>query len=205
MTKYLLIFLLIAISANCFGYYNPSQGRWLSRDPIGEIENFINPKRAGKPVPPVFESFVQWKTHQRPERRNNDMCLYLFSRNDSVNQIDYLGLLPCTEDEINECKTSKCPSLYPGAIITGSDCRAYQITLPLICTFRWTACNCQCNCKFILRMPWPDDPANYDKCYWSCPGFGGIESKVYKDSPCQGEATGGTSTDCAALKAATSP
>ena len=36
MKKSLLIFLVATVSVNCFGYYNPSQGRWLSRDPIEE-------------------------------------------------------------------------------------------------------------------------------------------------------------------------
>jgi hypothetical protein len=36
MKKYLIIFLLIATTSSSFGYYNPSQGRWLSRDPIEE-------------------------------------------------------------------------------------------------------------------------------------------------------------------------
>ena len=36
MKKYLIICLIAAISANCFGYYNPTRGRWLSRDPLGD-------------------------------------------------------------------------------------------------------------------------------------------------------------------------
>ncbi|MBC2594874.1 hypothetical protein H5P28_11450 [Ruficoccus amylovorans] len=36
MKSLLLSVLLCLLSANCFGYYMAQQGRWLSRDPIGE-------------------------------------------------------------------------------------------------------------------------------------------------------------------------
>ena len=46
MKKYLIICLLAATSANCFGYYNPAQGRWLSRDLLSD-ESFFRQYTAG--------------------------------------------------------------------------------------------------------------------------------------------------------------
>jgi RHS repeat-associated protein len=87
MKKYLIIFLLAATSANCFGYYNPSQGRWLSRDPIEElaIQRGISPR------------------YLTASQEN----LNRFVSNDPVNMFDFLGLVQEGE-ACDPCKNSPC-------------------------------------------------------------------------------------------------
>jgi RHS repeat-associated protein len=64
-------------------YYNPSTGRWLSRDPIYE-ESFVNFNFEGR-LPKRFRN------------RSDGEQTYVFVRNDAVNKIDWDGLLVLLE------------------------------------------------------------------------------------------------------------
>jgi hypothetical protein len=70
--------LLFPQTAHCF--YNPSTGRWLSRDPIGE-EAFLTQYSQGKP-----------HEERRQLRREGLQPAYVFSGNKSLNSIDPSGL-----------------------------------------------------------------------------------------------------------------
>jgi hypothetical protein len=183
-------------------FYNPSTGRWLSRDPRDEAgsarnwSTFEAPETTGRRwFPSDYPRIVTEVT--------SDPNTYAMVVNDPLSNFDPKGLAPCTTAEKNTCIRWKCPTAYPGAVIAGEQCRAWNVHL-LICRLRSYACNCQCRCQFISRWhPYGGDP-KFDKCYWECPGFGGFEGLVPVGAKCQGEgAPGGlTSTDCAALKGA---
>lgn len=68
MLKHLLIMLLLTLVSNSFGYYNASNGKWLSRDPIGE--------------------YVKMGSGVLDYKHN---LLYGFVENDPINSIDFLG------------------------------------------------------------------------------------------------------------------
>lgn len=75
-----LIVLGVMLGLEAQAFYNPSTGRWLSRDPLGDA-NFLRDHVKGKP-----ETVVQ-KTVEE-----SLMPPYLFVRNDSANGIDVFGL-----------------------------------------------------------------------------------------------------------------
>jgi len=71
-----------------FRYYNPSTGRWLSRDPLGD-EAFLR-------INPVDQSQSEKRTVQEQAR----LLQYVFVRNDGVNAFDLWGLYDnsCCDD-----------------------------------------------------------------------------------------------------------
>jgi RHS repeat-associated protein len=188
----------------CYGYrcYNPSTGRWLSCDPTNE-KGFARALTAGEAAGIAGRRLSAMVHSFSVMEVPGDLNPYAMVLNDAVSKFDPKGLAPCTTAEKNTCLIWKCPTDYPGAVIAGEKCRAWNINL-LICRLRSYACNCQCQCQFIARWhPYGGDP-KFDKCYWECPGFGGFEGLVPVGMKCQGEGKPGglTSTDCAALKRA---
>ena len=135
-----------------------------------------------------------------PKQESGGVNLYAALQNNPITIVDPLGLLPCSSSEKYVCK-AKCANDYPGAL-SSENCSAWQIKIPLMCTIRLTACNCQCSCQYITRYLWPADPT-YSKCYYNCPGFGAKELKILTSQLCEGESLpypATVTTDCAAIK-----
>ncbi len=98
MRKLLLTLFVAVLTSNCFAYYQAQQGRWISRDPLGE------------PVT-MLKSYTQLKGDARIL---SDVLPYLmaeisdyrFVDSNPVNYYDYLGLQQASG---NPCKTpAKC-------------------------------------------------------------------------------------------------
>ena len=90
----MLGWLVVAMPANAF--HDPSLGRWLNRDPIGE-SGF---EKLRKNIPTIM---------------GDGISLYLFCHNDPKNRIDAFGLEERTEDDCQKacfkfCKRSPFPS-----------------------------------------------------------------------------------------------
>jgi len=184
-----------------FREYRPSLGRWLSRDPKDE-DGFTRALPSSEVAGTVGWSLSSIVYRSGAVEEAGDLNSYVMVFNDTLSRFDPKGLAPCTTAEKNTCLIWKCPTKYPGAVIAGEKCCAWNIHL-LVCRLRPYACNCQCQCQFIARWhPYGGDP-KFDKCYWECPGFGGFEGLVPVGIKCQGEGKAGglTSTGCAALKA----
>lgn len=90
----LIICMLTAQSA--FAYYNPSTGRWLSRDPIGEpgfqALQIVQGNSQVGPVPVARQS-SRWVSRS-PIGENGGKNLYGFVSNSPVSLVDSLGLEP---------------------------------------------------------------------------------------------------------------
>jgi RHS repeat-associated protein len=86
--KRLILALTVTVFAtNAFAWYQPAQGRWLSRDPLGLT------------LPPANEEDTALVLDMMLHLQKN---LYAFVDNDSVQHIDPLGLLKfkdCTPDQ----------------------------------------------------------------------------------------------------------
>ena len=103
-------------------YYNPSTGRWLSRDPIGEVGFSLSERLNKESLDSGNEALIQqgrdyirrkdkaafyrWledlelrkaagiSPYDKKESSTSetDFFIYVFNRNEAVNRIDYLGL-----------------------------------------------------------------------------------------------------------------
>jgi len=100
MKTMLVVSLFVSFAVNALGYYLPGQGRWLSRDPIGE---------------PGFQAILRGPSSVQAGEPNP----YTFVRNSPLGHIDPLGLIEfegCEgrEEEIQKqfddfCKKVKDP------------------------------------------------------------------------------------------------
>lgn len=76
MKRMFIVVLFVSFVSQALAFNNPGQGRWMSRDPIGE---------------PGFEA-----VRKRPlSLHRSGSNQYLFVRNSPVNEVDALGLCPC--------------------------------------------------------------------------------------------------------------
>lgn len=103
--------LLIAFSNMAHAFYDPGQGRWLSRDPIGEK---LAEYDSIKPSSIMRESFLHVTVQQWNALPIIDVNLYSFSLNDPVTSLDVLGLNVYKIDrklgaKPGEKNTSRCP------------------------------------------------------------------------------------------------
>jgi len=92
--------LSVWILSNCvtqsFAYYHPDEGRWVSRDPLGEGA-FLRCYMAGKPF--------DVKLHLLSVARQP---AYLFLQNASVNKVDVFGLAALSSSGNNDVKCLCC-------------------------------------------------------------------------------------------------
>lgn len=79
----LTLFLGLMVSPDALAFYNPSTGRWLSRDPVGEAA--------------FFNHVAKRKWELSDESLYYTAIPYAFVRNDSLNHTDYVGLLPASQ------------------------------------------------------------------------------------------------------------
>lgn len=102
----LVVVLAAMVCATCEAFYNPQQGRWLSRDPMFE-EGSVAPRRFGgwavsrgavlsenmasRLAPP----FVELRRRAWSWFLTGDSPSYLFVNNDPVNRGDPVGLAEC--------------------------------------------------------------------------------------------------------------
>lgn len=90
--KRMMIGLLFAtLATNALAYYNPGQGRWLSRDPIDEPGFTV--ASTGKQPATEAVSDEELFTGRRANPRPNEANLYGFVLNDPQNRVDALGLI----------------------------------------------------------------------------------------------------------------
>lgn len=175
----ILAWMVVAQTAH--GWYCPSVGRWLSRDPIEDAspsgattnQRLISMLNAGD-----FSQrdFGIGETSQTPSAN-----LYCAFKNNPISFYDALGLKPCTATEINTC-TYKCKIDYPGSNAK-QNCDSHDLHL-LVCRIHRVDCNCQCTCFLIGGVqPDPGDPMHYNYAHYECPGFGGIGGRVPKSIP----------------------
>jgi len=101
--KRMMIGLLFAtLATNTFAFYNPGQGRWLSRDPIGEPGFTV--ATTGQQAAAQDDSEDNQLSDISPGReRAVEPNLYGFVLNNPQNRIDPLGLISfskhCTDDQ----------------------------------------------------------------------------------------------------------
>ncbi len=114
----IILFLAVLLASQpALAFYDPSTGRWLSRDPIGEPGfQAIQRLRVISQASGVASTSGRWIHRDRADNENR----YLFVGNNSVNHIDPLGLIKfegCEgrEEELqqqfnNFCQKVKDPS-----------------------------------------------------------------------------------------------
>ena len=106
-----------------YRYYNPSTGRWLSRDPILE------------------HAFEVYSVRDKQIDDNEEFNCYSFVDNAPITEIDYVGLAPCSPTMVGKCK-SRCAA--KGLIYKTGGCN-YLISIPLgfcnVDVFRCTCCD----------------------------------------------------------------
>jgi len=113
-----MVVLLLVCVEQAMAMYNPQTGRFLSRDPRGELGFELMQRASGVANPnagrvlnrqsiPRAARVNQGRIFQRAEERllNEDSNPYLFVANDSINRFDVLGLLPVGFDSssYNNC------------------------------------------------------------------------------------------------------
>jgi len=102
-----------------FRYYNPSTGRWLSRDPIGDIAAMAILLKHSEPTTLRQIASASWEMRQLIRQnpsyrgrvdsdsfpRETSVCAltYGFNRNDPVDQFDSLGLAPILTVDPTSC------------------------------------------------------------------------------------------------------
>lgn len=87
--KRMIIGLLFAtLATDSFAYYDPEQGRWLSRDPIGE-PGFTSMSGG---LPPTIQATVEDGEIGTETARLGGEDLYVFVGNDAIRYIDVIGL-----------------------------------------------------------------------------------------------------------------
>ena len=105
--------LVLLATQTAFAYYNPSTGRFLSRDPIGEPGFQALQRVQAVPQPTaVASSSGRWIQRDRPNNQNR----YLFVGNNAVNSVDPLGLIKfegCEgrEDQLQQQFSNFCQKL----------------------------------------------------------------------------------------------
>jgi RHS repeat-associated protein len=104
-----------------YRYYNPTAGRWLSRDPMAE---------------PGFAHTKNPPSAQELDNSEEFNC-YTYVVNAPIVEVDYLGLAPCTPAMTASCKAS-CSK--KGLIYHGCN---YIIDIPLVF---WTCSVYRCTC-----------------------------------------------------------
>lgn len=112
-----VLFVALWTAQTALAWYDPSTGRWLTRDPIGEPGfQALQRVRAISQTYGIASPSSRWIQRDRPDNENR----YLFVGNNSVNHIDPLGLIKfegCEgrEEELkqqfnNFCQKVKDPS-----------------------------------------------------------------------------------------------
>jgi hypothetical protein len=153
-TKSIIVVVFVLLMAQmASAYYCPSTGRWLSRDPIGEL-GFETLRAASVVVPvarpesqparwvnrdPILELISEAKSKSAPKclPNQNIADLYVFVANDPIINLDNLGLF-----------TSSCASAPP-LKSTDCACDAYgNEKYPLL------GVNLKCFCKCAGDSPW---------------------------------------------------
>lgn len=99
------LFVALWTAQTALAWYDPSTGRWLTRDPIGEpgFEALRRVQAVPQPTSGVATAPGRWIHRDRAGNENR----YLFVGNNPVNHIDPLGLLKfegCFESEQEEFK-----------------------------------------------------------------------------------------------------
>lgn len=97
MKKMLFTLLVAVCSSNSFAYYQAQQGRWMSRDPLGEIipESRISVVQGSTAKMQVKEGYQQafrGKVSNDPKVN----LIYGFVSNNPINSFDLLGLRDCS-------------------------------------------------------------------------------------------------------------
>lgn len=97
MASTIVLFVTIVTAQTVFGYYDPSTGRFLSRDPIGEpgfqvLQRAQATSQAG-PMP-IAQQSTRWITRDASESKGG-LNLYGMAGNDVIDRYDSLGLCSC--------------------------------------------------------------------------------------------------------------
>lgn len=118
ITNIILFMAVLLVSQSASAFYDPSTGRWLSRDPIGEpgfqaIQRATCTHLVAAPAPPA--SRTRWITRSpvlsdvhRSTEIIAGMNLYSFVKNMPTDRIDPFGLSDCScasplKDDSKEC------------------------------------------------------------------------------------------------------
>lgn len=111
----MIILMILGAADSASAYYSPRQGRWLSRDPIGEKGTVLTSREVGQRAQDGrSEGHV---SSQEPERAGEP--LYLFVENSPVCFADYIGLacmIPLVEEYEHNFGTH-----HKGILLQGSD------------------------------------------------------------------------------------
>jgi RHS repeat-associated protein len=171
-----------------FRYYSPSQGRFISRDPLSD------PVSPGQ-FPENRRLMKLARAFKERLGPSLDLNPYVFADNDPINKTDLYGLAPCTTAQVSAC-AGKCRTSYPGAV-TITQCCVHKVHL-LICCLQVVSCNCQCWCMYLGTALHPGDPSTRD-CYYDCTGFGLRTGYIPAGSTCPGSVAGWTYLRCSNL------
>jgi RHS repeat-associated protein len=125
-----------------YRYYNPSTGRWLSRDPVEEIRRTI---------------FVKHPKQRRNMR--NRQNLYAFVYNDPADKTDRWGLAPCDPEAWGECAAG-CAARAGQWNLGVKKCSQTYWCL-------WTTIHCTCRTACKLARSTEDFPGVFF-CTYSC-------------------------------------
>jgi hypothetical protein len=102
MKRMMFGLLFATLATNAFAYYMPGQGRWLSRDPIGE-PGFTVATTGQQPAAPAdLDDEGPAIQPNRQATKPNELNLYGFVLNDPQNQIDALGLISFSRCDANQ-------------------------------------------------------------------------------------------------------
>ena len=139
-----------------YRHYEPTTGRWLSRDPVFERAEFDGRIRL-----------------QLPGGLQSDN-LYLHSENSPIMSEDVLGLLPCSCKDENKCRNWCDGEIMAGGFISGN----YRCSTTL-----WVVVQCKCWgwCEHLIMSRIPT--SRYEK--WECTYRCGFKTAFFRlDRPC---------------------
>lgn len=88
MKKILVVSMICLLELATWGYYSPEQGRWLSRDPLGDAASF---DKIASDKSDFERQSLEYHSLQQP---------YLFSLNNGVDNFDYDGAWFVVDDLI---------------------------------------------------------------------------------------------------------
>jgi hypothetical protein len=86
-----LLLLLVALSNFAHAFYDPGQGRWVSRDPLGDEVFFQGYVR--EEIIDLYDADAEERIQDLAAETHGN--LYAFVRNDGLNKIDLLGNYSC--------------------------------------------------------------------------------------------------------------
>jgi hypothetical protein len=100
MKRMLIVVLFVSFVSQALAFYNPGQGRWMSRDPVDEVGFVVS--NSGRQPAMENKSDEELYTGRPVNRAPRELNRYGFVLNDPIDHIDPLGLISfngCSESQ----------------------------------------------------------------------------------------------------------